>query len=75
MDLGRQFLQKMVLRPENRMPGGFSALFGPSEIELVHSLDRVPNKTFENRLWGDPGYIHLCFDVRGMSALRSLCRE
>jgi len=36
----------------------------------VQSLDRQPNKIFENRLWGDLGYIHICFDVHGMDTLR-----
>ena len=31
--------------------------------ELIQSLDRKPNKTYENRYWGDPGFIHLCFDI------------
>jgi hypothetical protein len=30
---------------------------------------------FENRFWGDWGFIHLCFDVQGMNALKLRCDE
>jgi len=40
------------------------------DIELMQALDRVPVKTFENRFWGDGGFIHLCFDVCNMNALK-----
>lgn len=55
--------------------GGFSPLLGQSTIELIMVKDRVPSKIFENRLWGDPGFIHLCYDMSGMDNLRKYCRE
>ena len=30
----------------------------------------VRTGTLENRYWGDPGYIHLCFDVRNMDCIK-----
>ncbi|MEO1711763.1 MAG: VOC family protein, partial [Bacteroidota bacterium] len=27
------------------------------------------------RLWGDLGFIHLCFDINGMAELRDLCAQ
>ena len=50
-------------------------MFGPTEIELVQCEDgrRKPRKIFENRYWGDLGFIHLCFDVQGMDALKREC--
>lgn len=44
--------------------------WGPTQIELLQALDREPNKIFEDRLWGDLGYIHVCFDIHGMDGLR-----
>ncbi len=50
--------------------GPFSPLLGPARIELIQVLDREPQKIFAKRYWGDPGFIHLCFDVVGMEALQ-----
>lgn len=62
--------RRVLLRRSNTTVGGFGELYGPSEIELIESLERTPNKIYKDRLWGDLGYIHLCFDVQGMDALR-----
>jgi hypothetical protein len=32
-------------------------------------------KIFENRFWGDWGFIHLCFDVQGMDQLQKECES
>jgi catechol 2,3-dioxygenase-like lactoylglutathione lyase family enzyme len=53
--------------------GAFSKLFGDSKIELIQVLDREPKKMFENRFWGDLGFIHLCFDIAGMGKFREDC--
>lgn len=54
--------------------GPFAKLLGPTEIELVQALDRIDcRKIFENRFWGDWGFIHLCFDVQGMDLLKKEC--
>lgn len=55
------------------MEGAFSPLLGASEIELVVASNRQPKKIFENRFWGDLGYIHLCYDINGMQALKEEC--
>lgn len=65
-----QKYRRVILQHNRLAYGGFGALLGPSEIELVQVLERKPIKIFENRLWGDLGYIHICFDVHGMEALR-----
>ena len=31
-------------------------------------------KLYENRYWGDPGYIQICFDVRNMDSLEAECK-
>ena len=35
--------------------------------------DRALRRMFEGRFWGDHGFIHLCFDMQGMDALRTYC--
>ncbi|WP_258105278.1 VOC family protein [Marinoscillum sp. MHG1-6] len=54
--------------------GGFSKFLGNTEIELIQSLDRTGIKIYEDRYWGDPGFIHICFDVRDMDALKAHCK-
>jgi len=55
--------------------GPFSKILGNSVMELVMATDRKPVKIYEGRFWGDPGFIHLCYDMRGMDELRSYCEE
>jgi len=62
--------RRVILQQERTSVGGFGDLLGPTQLELVQLLDERPNKIFENRLWGDLGYIHLCFDVSGMAVIR-----
>jgi len=62
--------RKVILSQERKNIGGFGDLLGPTQLELIQVLDRIPVKIYKNRLWGDLGYIHLCFDVSGMSRLR-----
>jgi hypothetical protein len=42
-------------------------------IELVQARERRARRIFDGRFWGDLGFIHLCFDVTGMDALRAQC--
>lgn len=70
----KKFRRILLSHSENRV-GGFSKLFGKSEIELIQSLENVPNKIFEDRYWGDLGYIHLCFDIKNMKVLKDECQE
>ena len=65
--------RRVLLRHSAPRVGPFSRMFGDSEIELIQSLDRTPKKIFDNRMWGDTGFIHLCFDIQGMDALRGKC--
>lgn len=62
--------RRILLRHSEERNGAFSPLFGPSEIELIQVLDRNPVDVFKGRIWGDPGFIHLCFDMHGMDDLR-----
>jgi catechol 2,3-dioxygenase-like lactoylglutathione lyase family enzyme len=64
-----------LLRANSHKRGAFSRLLGVTEIELVEVKDREPKKIFENRYWGDLGYIHICFDVNGMMNLAKKCEQ
>ncbi len=65
--------RRVLLKHSKAYQGGFTNLFGPTEIELVQNMDGTGRKMFENRYWGDLGYIHLCYDVSGMDAHEAEC--
>lgn len=67
--------QRVLLRHSKARKGAFSRMLGPTEIELVKSIERTPRKIFEGRDWGDIGYIHLCFDIHGMDEMKALCES
>lgn len=68
-----RFRRVLMTHSEPRT-GGFSRLLGPSEIELIQALDRPQpiHKIFENRFWGELGFIQICYDIRDMDALRQM---
>jgi catechol 2,3-dioxygenase-like lactoylglutathione lyase family enzyme len=72
---GKEKYRRVLLSHKKERQGPFSNLLGPSQIELVQALDRVPVKIFNDRYWGDWGFIHLCFDVQGMEALKQDCEQ
>lgn len=72
---GHHPFRRVLLRHSQPRKGAFSKMLGHSEIELVSVQDRTPRNMFENRFWGDLGFIHLCFDVVGMDELRTLCES
>lgn len=62
--------RRVLLTQSNPSGGGFTKLSGTTYIELVQDLsERKPLKIYEGRLWGDVGFVHLGFDVRGMKEL------
>ncbi|SMG50263.1 Catechol 2,3-dioxygenase [Marivirga sericea] len=72
---GDKKVKRVLLRHSKAREGAFSPLLGASEIELVVAVNRKPQKIFENRFWGDLGYIHLCYDINGMEALKTECES
>ncbi|MBN1685993.1 MAG: VOC family protein [Spirochaetales bacterium] len=72
---GKNRFRRIRLAQTKRNTGGFSPLLGSTYLELLQALDTKPKKIFENRFWGDKGYIHLCFDIRGMDSLKSACEK
>lgn len=62
-------LRRVMLKRSKSIVGPLSEIMGTSHIELIQNLEAPVKKIYENRFWGDPGFIHLCFDVRNMDAI------
>ena len=67
--------RRVVLRNSKPRLGSFGPLLGDNEIELIEAMEYTPRFIFENRLWGDCGFIHLCFDIKNMRALQEACNK
>ncbi len=72
---GDKKFRRVLLRHSDIKIGAFSPFFGQSVIELVQVLDREPRNIYEGRIWGDPGFIHLCFDINGIEIFRKKVKE
>ncbi len=72
---GNSEFKRVCLSKSKAAKGAFHKLLGSSVIELVQVRNRQPKAIFENRFWGDRGFIHLCFDIHGMQNLREKCKS
>ncbi|TVR02013.1 MAG: VOC family protein [Spirochaetaceae bacterium] len=72
---GGATLRRVLLTHSQPRSGAFSQLLGPTSIELIQGLDRDGRNLFRDRYWGDLGFIHLCFDVIGMNALKEAAAD
>jgi catechol 2,3-dioxygenase-like lactoylglutathione lyase family enzyme len=72
---GNNEYRRVLLKRSESFAGPFSKLFGQSVIELIASTGKPGKKIYENRFWGDPGFIHLCYDMNGMDELKSFCES
>lgn len=61
--------RRVLLADDGCRMGAFAQLYGRSAIELVQPIDRTPEKLYEGRYWGDPGFIQLCFDATNLRGL------
>ena len=68
---GEKKLRRVILERSKPIEGPLSRIMGTSHLELLQSVDGPGKKLYEGRYWGDPGYIHLCFDVRNMAAVKA----
>lgn len=66
---------RVILERSEAYQGPFSPLLGTAQLELLKVNGREPQKLYEDRFWGDPGLIHLCFDVVGAEALKERCED
>ena len=63
-------LRRVVLERSQPIEGPLSQVMGTAHLELIQSMDGAGKKLYEGRYWGDPGFIHLCFDVRNMDTVQ-----
>jgi catechol 2,3-dioxygenase-like lactoylglutathione lyase family enzyme len=66
---GKNKYRRVMLTQSAQPGGGFAKVTGKNYIELIQALDRTPNYIFKDRIWGDTGFAHIGFDVKGMAAL------
>ena len=67
----KQKLRRVILGRSKPIEGPLSGIMGTSHLELIQSIEGPGKKLYEGRYWGDPGFIHLCFDVRNMEAVKA----
>jgi catechol 2,3-dioxygenase-like lactoylglutathione lyase family enzyme len=72
---GHNKVRRVLLTHSQPRKGSFSRLLGSSKIELIQGIGNPGKKIFEGRFWGDMGFIHLCFDINGMKALKEKCTK
>lgn len=72
---GTEKFRRVLLVHKQARKGPFSNLLGPTEIELIQPINYQGKKIFKDRYWGDWGFIHLCFDIQRMDALKKECEE
>jgi catechol 2,3-dioxygenase-like lactoylglutathione lyase family enzyme len=72
---GDRKVRRVLLHHPKPLSGPFSQMLGSVYIELVELVEGGGRPIYENRMWGDQGFIHLCFDVRNMDALKEECAE
>ena len=66
---GSKEFRRIRLTQSNQPGGGFAKVTSDTYIELAEAKNYSPKKIYEGRIWGDIGFVHLGFDVRGMVAL------
>jgi catechol 2,3-dioxygenase-like lactoylglutathione lyase family enzyme len=72
---GEKKCRRVLLGRSEPFVGAFSKVLGKSEIELICNPEVPGKKIYEGRIWGDPGFIHLCYDIHGIDNLRSFCEN
>lgn len=70
---GNNEFRRMLLKSSKPLSGYFSRVLGPSVIELVCSTRNPGKRIYKDRYWGDPGFIHLCYDMWGLDELKEYC--
>ena len=68
-------VNRVLLKKQVASRGAFSRLLGSVQVELVEIKGARRPKIFNNRYWGDCGFIHLCFDVLNMDGLKQLFQD
>ena len=77
---GKDKFRRVLLGHSQKRRGPFSNFLNDSQIELIQLVNtgkRQPRKIydFETHLWGDPGFIQICYDIRNMKELKQYCES
>lgn len=72
---GDKKVRRVLLHHPEPLTGPFSQMLGEVYIELIEWKEGEGRSIFKDRMWGDQGFIHLCFDVRNMDALKEECKN
>ncbi len=72
---GGKECRRVLLKRSVPFTGPFSKVLGDSVIELISTTAGPGKMIYKDRFWGDPGFIHLCYDMRGMDELKSFCES
>lgn len=69
--------RRVVLQHSAPRQGVFSKFMSYSEIELIEAINPkvACRKIFENRFWGELGFIQICYDISSMNTFRERCKE
>ena len=70
---GDKEFRRVLLKSSGPLAGFFGRVFGHSVIELISPVGSPGKKIYKDRFWGDPGFIHLCFDIKGLDKLKEYC--
>lgn len=70
---GDRAFKRVIMETQVNRVGAFAELLGPSEIELVQLMDGGQRKIYEDRFWGDLGFIHLCYDTMNLNNFSAEC--
>ncbi len=70
---GTKKIRRILLKCSKPHTGHFIKVFGQSVIELISVPESPGKRTLEGRFWGDPGFIHMCFDIFGINDLKETC--
>ncbi|MEO7444674.1 MAG: VOC family protein [Ferruginibacter sp.] len=65
----------ILMRKKQNGYGAFGKLLGSFDVELIQALDKPGKKIFQDRFWGDHGFIHVCFDVFNMDAMKTTLQK
>ncbi|MEO6833840.1 MAG: VOC family protein [Chitinophagaceae bacterium] len=68
---GKLKVRRVLLEKQSDGRGAFGKLLGSVQVELVQRMDGTGKHIYQDRFWGDPGFIHLCFDVLNMDGLKA----
>ncbi|MEX2597209.1 MAG: VOC family protein [Salibacteraceae bacterium] len=73
---GNERYRRVRLAPKKRNQGAFSKVLCDFYVELLQVTSSEPlDHNMKGRYWGDQGYIHLCFDVNEMDAIKSKAEQ